>query len=314
MPGNPCRDLEVAAVSQVLGDPGPAEAVGEDLGGEANLSGAALDHLERTQSRHRSVLERIAPPGLTAPEQRPAAIIADAGGGEVGVDVGLRDVVGGDDVVPPALLVEAEERAWALGVVVGDAKRDRGAHAREAVDEHAEEGAVAKADNRGDVDAVEKRPGLLRGEHWGLAGLDDVLRAAHRARGVEGHDLADDEPVEEHSERREVLLDARRRECPGELLDVGRDHHGLDLVEREASALAPLGEAPDRRKVREARVGVSDVGGEELPEAALGALGGGEEHRRREGTDDIRAEMHGKCSCLQSSSVLLANIRDSCSD
>ena len=41
--------------------------------------------------------------------------------------------MGGDDVVAPALLVEAEERARALGVVVGDAKRDRGTHAREAV-------------------------------------------------------------------------------------------------------------------------------------------------------------------------------------
>ena len=95
--------------------------------------------------RHRPILERIAPPGLAAPEQGSAAVFADAGGGEVGVDVGLRCVVGGDDVVAPALLVEAEERARALGVVVGDAKRDRGAHAREAVDEHAEEGAVAKA-------------------------------------------------------------------------------------------------------------------------------------------------------------------------
>ena len=41
-PRDPCRDLEVAAVSQVLGDPGAAEAVGADLGGEARLSGAAL--------------------------------------------------------------------------------------------------------------------------------------------------------------------------------------------------------------------------------------------------------------------------------
>ena len=98
-------------------------------------------------------------------------------------------MVGGDDVVAPALLVEAEERAGPLGVVVSDAKRDRGTHAREAVDEHAEEGAVAKADNRGDINAVEQRPRLLRGEHRGFAGLDDVLRAAHRACGVERQDL-----------------------------------------------------------------------------------------------------------------------------
>ena len=32
VPGDPGRDLEVAAVSKVLGDPGPAEAVGANLG------------------------------------------------------------------------------------------------------------------------------------------------------------------------------------------------------------------------------------------------------------------------------------------
>ena len=138
--------------------PGAAEAVGADLGGEPRLSGAALDHLERAQARHRPLLERIAAPGLAAPKERSAPILADASGLEVGTDVGLGGVMGGDDVVPPALLVEAEERARALGVVVGDAKRDRGAHAREAVDEHAEEGAVAKADERRDVNAVEERP------------------------------------------------------------------------------------------------------------------------------------------------------------
>ena len=54
-------------------------------------------------------------------------VFADAGGLEVGVDIGLGGVVGGDHVVAPALLVEAEEPAGALGVVVGDAKRDRDA-------------------------------------------------------------------------------------------------------------------------------------------------------------------------------------------
>ena len=39
------------------------------------------------------------------------------------------------------------------------------------------------------------------------------------------------------------------------------------------SALAPFGESAHGREVGEAGVGVPDVGGEELPEAALGALG-----------------------------------------
>ena len=56
------------------------------------------------------------------------------------------------------------------------------------------------------VGPIRPVPGLLGGEDRGLAGLDDVLRSPDRARGVEGQDLADDEPVEEHPQRREVLL------------------------------------------------------------------------------------------------------------
>ena len=186
-----------------------------------------------------------------------------------------------DHVVAPALLVEPEERPGPLSVVVGDAKRDRGAHARETVDEDAEERAGAKTHQGRDVDVVEDGPGLLGGEDRRLSGLDDVLGAPDRARGVEGQDLADDEPVEEHPERREVLLDARRRERGRELLDVGRDDHRLDLAEGEASALAPLGEPAHGREVREAGVPVPDVGGEELPEAPLRVLGGSEERQRR---------------------------------
>ena len=72
--------------------------MGADLGREPRLSGAVLDHLQRAQARHRPIPERISPPGTTAAEQGAAAVFADAGGGEVGVDAGLRCVMGGDDV------------------------------------------------------------------------------------------------------------------------------------------------------------------------------------------------------------------------
>ena len=80
VPRDPGRDLEVAAVSQVLGDPGAAEAVSADLGGESRLSGAALDHLQRAQARHCPILERIAPPGLAkaqALDPGPLGIVHD---------------------------------------------------------------------------------------------------------------------------------------------------------------------------------------------------------------------------------------------
>ena len=70
VPRDPGGDLEVAAVSQLLGDPRAAEAVGANLGGEACLLGATLDHLERTQAQHHPILKRIVPPGLAASEQR----------------------------------------------------------------------------------------------------------------------------------------------------------------------------------------------------------------------------------------------------
>ena len=155
VPRDPGRDLKVATVSKVLGDPRAAEAVGADLGREPRLAGATLDHLERAQPRHGPFLKRIAAPGPAAPEEGPAPVLADAGGLEVGVDVFLGGVVGGDHVVPPALLVEPEERPRSLGVVVGDPKRDGGAHPREAVDEDTEQRAVAKAHQGRDVDAVE---------------------------------------------------------------------------------------------------------------------------------------------------------------
>ena len=155
------------------------------------------------------------------------------------------------------------------------------AETREAVDEHAEEGAVAQARKRREVDAVEQGSSFCGGEDRSLAGLDDVFGSAHRCCGIEGEDLADDEPVEEHAQRGQVLLDARSGKRARELLDVGGDHHGLHLVEREATTLAPVGEAPDGSEVGEPGIGIADMGGEELPEAALGVGGGGEEHRRR---------------------------------
>jgi len=56
------------------------------LGRQPGLPGAAFDHLWRAEARHRLDLQRLAPPGLAAAEQRAAAVLGDASGGEVGAD------------------------------------------------------------------------------------------------------------------------------------------------------------------------------------------------------------------------------------
>ena len=93
-----------------------------------------------------------------------------------------------------------------------------------------------------------------------------MLRAPHRTRRVERQNLPDDQPVEQHPDRRQVLLHARRRQLPRELLDAGRDHHRLDLRQGNAVVPAPVGEVPHRDQVGAPRIRVSDVGGEEFSE------------------------------------------------
>jgi len=56
-------------------------------------------------------------------------------------------------------------------------------------------------------------------------------------RGVRRDDLTDNEPIEKHPDRGEVLLDGRWRS--GVLLDVGRYDHRLNAVEFNAAFFAP---------------------------------------------------------------------------
>ena len=71
-------------------------------------------------------------------------------------------------------------------------------------------------------------------------------------RRVDGEDLADDEPVEQHADRRQVLLDGRpggRALSHGAIagvrhlqrFDIGGDMEGLDIDEpADAVLLAPF--------------------------------------------------------------------------
>src|ERR1700691_5114149 len=54
-----------------------------------------------------------------------------------------------------------------------------------------------------------------------LAGLDGVFRPAHRMGGIDGENLADDEIVEQHADRGEMLLDGRYFALVSYSLDLG---------------------------------------------------------------------------------------------
>ena len=99
-----------------------------------------------------------------------------------------------------------------------------------------------------DVDAVQQLARLFGVQHRGLAGLDDVLRAADRVGRVGGDDLAGDQPVEQHADGGQVLLDRRLLEILAERLDVGGDVQRLDVGELADLVVLAPGEEPARRR------------------------------------------------------------------
>ena len=78
-----------------------------------------------------------------------------------------------------------------------------------------------------------------------------MARAAHGMRRIRGNDLTDHEPVEQHADASEILLDRRRRRGAAQLLDIGGDMHRLHLPERGYSLLF----APVQKMSRSAPIG-----------------------------------------------------------
>ena len=184
-----------------------------------------------------------------------------------------------------AFLVQAHPAAAALYEVVADLHLQHGAHAGEGVDHRADQCPVAQTDERrllGFVsvlalrlsagrDAVEQLTGLLGRQHRRFALLDDIFWAAHGVGRIHVEDVAGHQPVEEHAQRGQGLLDRPRRKLALEVLHEGSDMEGLHVGElADVVCVAPLREAPCGVQVRLARVAVVDLGGEKLEDALRG--------------------------------------------
>jgi hypothetical protein len=109
-----------------------------------------------------------------------------------------------------ALLAQPHPEPAVLRVDILDRHAERRADPGERIDHEPDQGAVAQAGLRRDIDAVEQRARFGGIEHRRLPGRHDVARPAHRVRRVDRHDLAVDQPIEQVAERGEPLLDARR--------------------------------------------------------------------------------------------------------
>ena len=103
----------------------------------------------------------------------------------------------------------------------------------------------------------------------------------NHVRGVGGHDLTQDKPIEEHADGGELYFDRRRRDPLLQFFDIGRDVDRLHVAEMiEAARFAPGGEVAGGSGVCFPCIGVPDIGGEEFKDALCGgsvrAVEGGE--------------------------------------
>ena len=202
-------------------------------------------------------------------------------------------VMTGHVMLLAALLVQAHPVALSLHEIVRDRHLRDGADAGEAVGHEADQGTVAQADEVGacprhavfldcfsNRDAVEEHAGLVGRQDGRLALFYDVFWAAHGMGRINLNNVADDQPVEQHPERGEMLLDRWRRQFGLQILyesgDVKRLHAGK-LV--DVFLAAPGGEAPRRVKVCPARVIVVDLRREEFEHALCGFRRGRKERR-----------------------------------
>ena len=128
-------------------------------------------------------------------------------------------MMAGDLVLLAALLVQPDPAAASLRVVVLDLHPYHRADAGEGVDHHPDQRAIAQPLKRAGINGVEQGARLVAGKHGGLAALDHVFRASHRVCRVRLKDVAGHQPVEQHPQRRQVLLDRRRREAALQILD-----------------------------------------------------------------------------------------------
>jgi hypothetical protein len=140
----------------------------------------------------------------------------------------------------PAFLAQPHPEPPVLRNDILDRHTERRADPGEGIDHEPDQRAIAQADDTRRVDAIEQCARLGGIEHGRLPGRHDVPRPAHRCSGVDRHDLAGNEPVEQMTDRGNPLLHAWRREFARHSPDPGRDVYQLHGADRgHAGARAP---------------------------------------------------------------------------
>lgn len=134
-----------------------------------------------------------------------------------------------------ALLVQAHPRPAVLHVNIFDLRNQHRANPREGIDHEANQGAVAQADWRSRIDAVEQDARFLRVEPPRLANFDDVPGTAHTGGGIGRDDLTRRKPIEQYADGGKPLLRRRRAVAARQRFDISLDVKRRDSIRKARS-------------------------------------------------------------------------------
>jgi hypothetical protein len=110
-------------------------------------------------------------------------------------------------------------------------------------------------------------------EHRRLPAFHDILRSPDRTGRIHRHDLAGDQPIEEHADRGQVPLD--RRGHARMLLNAGGDHNRCNRSEvSNPSLLRPGEKGSSGPHIGHTGVLIANVRREKLQEASACLLAG----------------------------------------
>lgn len=229
-------------VFQISGDAGRAESVIADPGLDADIRRVALNHPIGVLLRHRVAGERA---GLACRRSGTKALrdrrrcrrrqyihrgtFPDCDGRGPHAPCRLSRVNGPSRAGPAQNNPVPASRA--------------GVDAGEAIDHDRDERAIALADQRGFLhcgfttprvshgcNAGEQLPGLVGRQHRGLAFLHHIFRTEHGVRRIHVDDVAHHQPIKQHAQGRQMLLDRGQLELFLQLLDESRDMGRVDRV------------------------------------------------------------------------------------
>ena len=180
MAGHALRGVERAAVHEVCGDAGAAQAVAPDFRLDAGCRARRADHActHPSGSSRRSVSVLVF--AVAVRKRGEALSFANPGGRRCTRGGTVRDCDCRASRSPCRSSRGGGAKAPLLHVAVFDVERHGRADATEGVELRRDQGAIAEADDGRDVDAVEELPRLGRGEDRRLAFADDMLRARAR--------------------------------------------------------------------------------------------------------------------------------------